>query len=153
MMEAAPMQALHLQFVHRLLLCSANAWEEGDQQPLHYWNDIAIRSCWQKTKGRLIPGGATVPSGSTQLTFHECQLPVAGDCRRQRAVQRDGDINGSGNYTYQVTLVDGGKTGPSLIRIKIWDTATDTIIYDSQPGTPDTATPTTALGGGTVKIH
>lgn len=104
--------------------------------------------------------GATVPSGSTQLTVQECNLSfqstgyqwlvIAGTSAQFKGT---GTINGSGNYTFLITLSVGGTTGPNLIRIKIWDTTTGTIIYDSQPGAPDTANPTTALGGGTLKIH
>lgn len=104
--------------------------------------------------------GATVPSGSTQLTFTAANLSFQSTSYQWLVIaaasaqfKGTGTINGSGNYTFLVTLVDGGKTGPDLMRITIWDTATGTIIYDSQPGAPDTATPTTALGGGNLKIH
>ena len=104
--------------------------------------------------------GATVPSGSTQLTFQECHLSFQSTSYQWLVIaassaqfEGTGTINGSGNYTFLVTIVDGGKTGPSLIRIKIWDTASGTVIYDSQPGAPDTATPTVAIGGGNLKIH
>jgi hypothetical protein len=38
-------------------------------------------------------------------------------------------------------------------RIKIWDKATDEIIYDNQMGASDTSEPTTAIGGGSIVIH
>jgi len=38
-------------------------------------------------------------------------------------------------------------------RIKIWDKATDEIIYDNMLGAGDDAIPTTVLGGGSIVIH
>jgi len=37
--------------------------------------------------------------------------------------------------------------------MKIWNTATGAIVYDNNIATADNATPTTALGGGSVVIH
>jgi hypothetical protein len=35
----------------------------------------------------------------------------------------------------------------------LWDSATGQIIYDSQPGAPETAAPTTPLGAGKLSVH
>jgi hypothetical protein len=49
--------------------------------------------------------------------------------------------------------VDGGTSGPDLIRVQIWNSTSGTVIYDSQPGAAQTATPTTTIGAGNIKIH
>lgn len=55
-----------------------------------------------------------------------------------------------------LTAIDGqitGGGGADKFRIKIWDKATDTVVYDNQLGAPDDANPTTVIGGGNIKIH
>ncbi len=67
-----------------------------------------------------------------------------------------GTINGSGDYAFIVTIIDGSLTakhGSDMFRIKIWDKSSGLVIYDNQPGASDSATPTTATGGGSIRIH
>ncbi len=55
-----------------------------------------------------------------------------------------------------LTAIDGqvnGGGGVDKFRIKIWDLATDQLIYDNQQGAGDDALPTTALQGGSIVIH
>ena len=40
-----------------------------------------------------------------------------------------------------------------MIRVKVWNVATGEVIYDTQPGAPDNALPTTALNGGAIQVH
>jgi len=37
--------------------------------------------------------------------------------------------------------------------MKIWDRATDPLVYDNRMDADDSANPTTALGGGSIAIH
>ena len=69
-----------------------------------------------------------------------------------------GTINGSGNYKFLLTAIDGqlpGGGGDDKFRIKIWDetNGTVTVVYDKQMGLADDGNPTTLLGGGSIKIH
>jgi VCBS repeat-containing protein len=67
-----------------------------------------------------------------------------------------GTINGTGNYGFMVTVIDGSLTakhGSDMFRIKIWDKSSGAVIYDNQPGAPDSADPTGATGGGSIRIH
>ena len=67
-----------------------------------------------------------------------------------------GNINGEGDYGFMLMAIDGNLT-PSQdlnsLRIKIWDKATDTIVYDNQMDKSDTEDDTTELGGGSIVIH
>jgi hypothetical protein len=66
-----------------------------------------------------------------------------------------GTINGSGNYRFLLTAIDGqvtGGGGVDKLRVKIWDNATGTIAYDNQPLASDDANPVTALGAGSIAI-
>ncbi len=107
--------------------------------------------------------GATVPSGDTQfqfqagnLSFHSTSyqwLVIAGAKAQYKG---SGTINGSGNYGFILTAIDGqvsGGGGTDKFRIKIWDNGTGGVVYDNQMGADDTADPTTGLGGGSIVIH
>ncbi len=66
-----------------------------------------------------------------------------------------GTVNGSGQYAFFVTVMDGqasGGGGVDKFRIKIWDLATGQVIYDNQMGADD-ALPTTVVQGGSIVIH
>jgi hypothetical protein len=107
--------------------------------------------------------GATTPSGNTEFHFNAASfefssvsyqwLVVAG-ARAQ--FKGEGTINGAGNYGFILSAVDGqvnGGGGTDRFRIKIWDIATGSIIYDNQIGAAEDATASSALGGGSIVIH
>lgn len=107
--------------------------------------------------------GANVPTGQTEfqfqagnLDFHSTSyqwLVISGN---KAQFKGSGTINGSGSYGFLLTAVDGqynGGTGQDTFRIKIWDTKTSNIVYDNMMSQPDSATPTTTLGGGNIVIH
>ncbi|MEW6217899.1 MAG: PKD domain-containing protein, partial [Thermodesulfobacteriota bacterium] len=107
--------------------------------------------------------GATVPTGQTEfqfrvagLNFHSTSydwLVVAGAKAKYKG---DGAINSAGGFGFLLTATDGqlaGGGGVDTFRMKIWDKATGTVIYDNQPGEADDAEATTALGGGSIVIH
>ncbi|HET9809518.1 MAG TPA: hypothetical protein VFQ66_07445, partial [Candidatus Limnocylindria bacterium] len=105
----------------------------------------------------------SVPSGSTQFQFQAADLSfksmsydwlvIAGARAQYKGV---GTINGSGDYGFMLTAVDGqtsGGGGTDRIRIKIWHRATGDVVYDNQVGAEDEALPSTVLGGGSIVIH
>lgn len=67
----------------------------------------------------------------------------------------DGTINGGGQYGFMLSAVDGKLKGDGLdrFRIKIWDKASDQVIYDNEMGASDDAESTTVIGGGRIVIH
>jgi hypothetical protein len=107
--------------------------------------------------------GVTVPTGETEFqfqvanfTFHSSSyewLVVAGARAQYKG---SGTVNNAGNYAFILTAIDGdvkGGGGVDKFRIKIWDKATSTIVYDNQLAASDGADPTTAIGGGSIVIH
>jgi hypothetical protein len=107
--------------------------------------------------------GAAVPTGETEfqfklagLNFHSESyqwLVVAGPRAQYKGT---GQINGEGEYGFILTAIDGaisGGGGLDKFRIKIWDKQTESIVYDNQIDSDDTADPETVIGGGSIVIH
>lgn len=108
--------------------------------------------------------GANVPTGESQFQFRAGDLNfysssyewlvVAGARAKYKGT---GTINGSGNYDFMLSAIDGqikGGGGTDKFRIKIWDkTNGDVVVYDNQMGADEDAEPTTTLGGGSIVIH
>jgi hypothetical protein len=107
--------------------------------------------------------GASVPVGETEfqlkvgnLNFHSTSynwLVVSGARAQYKG---SGTINGGGDYGFTLTAVDGqvnGGGGADKLRLKIYDKASGTVIYDNQMGSADGSSPSTVLGGGSVVIH
>ena len=107
--------------------------------------------------------GQTTPDGDTEFQFHAAGmnftltaydwLVIAGTKAQYKG---SGTINGSGDYGFMLTAIDGdlkSKGAPDTFRIKIWDKATGTVVYDNLLGADDSADPTTTLGGGSIQIH
>ncbi|HEX4824011.1 MAG TPA: choice-of-anchor Q domain-containing protein [Candidatus Polarisedimenticolaceae bacterium] len=61
----------------------------------------------------------------------------------------NGTVNGAGTYKFLLSTLsfDGTGAGPTAVRLKIWNAATGAVVFDTQTGAPDTAIPTTSLGG------
>lgn len=107
--------------------------------------------------------GANVPTGSTQFRFVTAQFTfnstsydwlVVGGPRAQ--YKGSGTINGSGDYGFILTSIDGqvnGGGGTDKFRIKIYDKTTSAVIYDNQIGASDTSDPTTVIDSGSNMIH
>ena len=100
-----------------------------------------------------------IPYGNTEFKVGDLKfkstaydwLVVSAERAKYKGI---GTINNAGEFGFLVTVIDGKISGvEDLIRIKIWDLATGDIVYDSQPGYPNTAHPTTKIGGGSIVIH
>ncbi len=96
--------------------------------------------------------GANIPVGNTEFIFHVADfqfksisydwLVVAGI---KAQFKGSGTINGIGEYKFMLTAEDAGDNGADTFRIKIWNAATETVVYDN--GAQST------LGGGNIIIH
>jgi PKD repeat protein len=109
--------------------------------------------------------GANVPSGNTEFQFKAGDLNFKSTSYRWLVVagaraqfKGSGTINGEGNYAFILTAIDGqvnGGGGVDRFRIKIWDEAGGTKIYDNQAGTDDSAPLGDAaiIQGGSIVIQ
>ena len=107
--------------------------------------------------------GKSVPDGTTgfqflngnlhfQSTSYEWLVVSGGKKAQFKGV---GTINGSGNFRFMVTAVDGdqpGGDGFDRFRIRIWSDSNG-LIYDNETNFPDGDLPTSVLGGGNIVIH
>lgn len=67
-----------------------------------------------------------------------------------------GTVNGSGNYGFLLSAVDGqvsGGGGADKFRLKVWNVASNAVVYDKQLGASDTDAAAMTLGGGSIVIH
>jgi YD repeat-containing protein len=105
--------------------------------------------------------GANIPTGQTQFQFKTADLNfystsydwlvVSGSKAQFKGT---GTINGAGEYGFMLSAIDGDLKGePDKFRIKIWDKATDIVVYDNQSGEEENADPSTLIGGGNIIIH
>jgi probable HAF family extracellular repeat protein len=107
--------------------------------------------------------GASIPTGNTEFHFKagglafrstSYQWLVVAGARAQ--FKGEGEIAGStGTYGFLLTAVDGALDGGGAdrFRLKIWDTATGTILYDNKMGLADGSAEATVLGAGSIVIH
>ena len=103
----------------------------------------------------------TTPRGETEFrftnfNFHSTSYDWLVITGAKFQFQGSGTVNGSGNYGFLMTGIDGAISGGGTdkFRIKIWDKNNgNAVVYDNQMGAPDSANPTTVLGGGNLVIH
>jgi len=107
--------------------------------------------------------GASTPTGQTEFQFKVADLNFHSDNYEWLVVagaraqyKGTGTINGAGNYGFMLTAIDEKltpSTDADMFRIKIWDKATDAVVYDNQIGAPDGGELVTIIGGGNIVIH
>lgn len=108
--------------------------------------------------------GQSTPDGNTEFQFHAAGMNFKSNVYEWLVVsgpkaqfKGTGTINGSGNYGFMLTAIDGqlnGGGGADKFRIKIWDKNNgDAVVYDNQILSGDTVDPTTLLGGGSINIQ
>lgn len=61
-----------------------------------------------------------------------------------------GSVNKAGSYGFMINAV--ASSTKSAFRIRIWDKATDKVVYDNLPGAPDYVAPTQLLNGGEIRV-
>jgi uncharacterized delta-60 repeat protein len=103
---------------------------------------------------------SNVLTGSVKMNFKAANLDFASTSLSSLAtstgkayLKGNGTVNGSGNYTFLVSGIDGSVVGGNdLIRFQIKDSS-NTVIYDSQPGAGETTDPTTVDATGNIRVH
>jgi PKD repeat protein len=106
--------------------------------------------------------GASVPSGATEFILCLGRLNFVSTSYDWMVVsgakvtyQGSGKINGKGTYGFTLSAIDSRKltgVGSDKVRMRVWNKASGAVVYDSQPGSPASADPTTVLKGGNVII-
>jgi hypothetical protein len=103
--------------------------------------------------------GDTIPTGNGAFKFDAAGLDldatgfvwlVVTDAGDEAFFRGTGEVNGVSGYEFLVSGIDGS---PDLVRIKVWQTSTGTVVYDSQPGAAYDADPTTPLTSGVFMVH
>jgi len=108
--------------------------------------------------------GSSAVDGNTQFQFQEGNLNFKSSTYNTGSLviagakaifKGTGTINGSGNYGFMVSGIDGGLSGTGIdkFRIKIWDISTGNVVYDNNYGVDENGDPATSLGGGSIVIH
>ncbi len=107
--------------------------------------------------------GASTPSGRTQFQFRAGDLSFQSTSYEWLVIsgpkaqyKGEGTINGAGSYGFMLTANDGQVSGGGDVdkfRIKIWDKATDSVVYDNQMADADDGAATDAIEGGSIVIH
>ncbi len=95
--------------------------------------------------------GASVPDGQTEFLFQTADLDFHSNGYDWLKVNQggtnaqykgSGTINGEGDYKF---MLWAGDNDPDTFRIKIWETATEVVVYDN--GSDQ------AISGGSIVIH
>jgi hypothetical protein len=105
---------------------------------------------------------ATNPKGEAQVNFQMGRfsfnalnydyLAVSGSRAQFKGF---GKVNGEAGYNFILTVIDGQAPnggGIDKFRIKIWNKLNGQVVYDTQPGASDAATPNLAVSGGGITI-
>ncbi len=107
--------------------------------------------------------GALVPTGETEFQFEPANLDFQSTSYQwlvvsgaQAIFQGTGTINEAGNFGFFVSAVDGtlDGSGQDKFRIQIVDlNNNNAVVYDTQPGAPLNAVPTTLVTDGEIRIN
>jgi hypothetical protein len=108
--------------------------------------------------------GATTPTGETEFEFSVASFRFHSDMYQWLVVagakaqyKGTGSVNGAAGYGFLLTVTDGdlaGGGGVDKFRIKVWNLADGTTVYDNVGGSDDLdAANPQAIAGGSVVIH
>jgi CSLREA domain-containing protein len=106
---------------------------------------------------------SNVPKGELEFTFKTAGLEFESTSYQWLVVTSPrakirglGTINHRGSYAFEVTVVDGHAIGGGNVdrlRLRVWNATTGAVVYDNQMNAAQDAAPTTAIVGGTIRIH
>jgi len=103
----------------------------------------------------VLTGSVKMNFKAANLDFVSTSLSSLATSTGKAYLKGNGTVNGSGNYTFLATGIDGSVVGGNdLIRFQITDPSNNNnVIYDSQPGAGDTTDPTTIDATGNIRVH
>ncbi|HEX5614512.1 MAG TPA: hypothetical protein VFZ83_05105, partial [Acidimicrobiia bacterium] len=102
--------------------------------------------------------GDTIPSGHADFRFNTGNIDmdstgfawlVVTDVGTKAIFRGTGEVNNVGGYEFVVSVIDGPT---DYVRIKVWQTSSGTVIYDTQFGDADDADAITPTTNGQVVI-
>ncbi len=106
--------------------------------------------------------GAGIPQGNTSFRFNAADFVFASTSYEWLVVsgakatyKGSGTVNGSGGYGFMLSTVDGDSQsvpGPDRLRLKVWDQATENVIYDNQSGAAADAPAATSIAAGAITV-
>lgn len=106
--------------------------------------------------------GASIPQGTTSFRFNAADFVFASTSYEWLVVsgakatyKGRGTVNGAGDYGFLLSTVDGDSQavpGPDRLRLKVWDRAAGTVIYDNQLGAADDAPAATTIAAGAITV-
>jgi hypothetical protein len=128
---------------------SGGGWIDGGAGGKTHVN-IDVRYGSTTPTGKFTIHGSSAILDLTSSSFE--YLVVSGTTATFRGA---GTLSDGTAVTFLVSGLDGKLAGTKvdLIRLKVWNTATGQVIYDTDPGAADTAPPATVLAGGSVTVH
>lgn len=98
-------------------------------------------------------GNVSMNFNAADLNFEATSITVLVTEGDKATLRGTGTINGSGNYNFLVTGLDGNQGGDDFLRFQIKDPANNNaVIYDSQQNAADTTDPTTYVIGQLI-VH
>lgn len=107
--------------------------------------------------------GAGAPTGSVNFNFPRANLRFRSDALvwmvrngGTAIVRALGSLGGVPGYEILVSASDGqfgGASGVDLVRVKITEQASGSVIYDTQSGDPIVADPLLPVSGGNISVH
>ncbi len=100
------------------------------------------------------PRGGNFPSGNVRINFNSGAQSFSSTSidwliipsTSYAILKGSGTVNGVGDYGFLISLI-APSGGQQYIRLEIWNKATGSVIYDTQPGAPDYAEPTSPTTG------
>ncbi len=106
------------------------------------------------------PSGATVPTGYATINFNSGTLSFSSTSLdwliitsgSQAILKGSGTVNGTGSYGILISLISPS-SGQQYFRVKIWNKSNGSVLYDSQPGAPDYAAPTSPTTGLSIVLQ
>jgi PKD repeat protein len=98
----------------------------------------------------MIPSGTLVLNfNADRLSFHSTSLDWLVVSGGTAWYEGTGTVNGAGSFGFLVSASSRGP-GTGKLRIRIWNKASEAIVYDSQPGAAIPVAPTTRTTSGSI---
>jgi PKD repeat protein len=103
----------------------------------------------KRYRGMLL-GNAELYQPDTRLSFRASTISGLEVTKNDVRIEGSGWLNGRRGYSFLLTANAADRS--QTFRMKVWDSATGKVMYDSQPGEPDDAEPSSRVNGGHIAV-